>query len=92
MQCVDIECPQSMLLIRRQKYDCRHAFSRQCTQNLKTVHAWHLDVEEHNIGGSFQDSLNRGYPVSAFSNDLHILESTQPMNDASPRQRLVVDD
>jgi hypothetical protein len=81
-----------MLLIRSEKNDCRHAFSRQRTQNLKTVHAGHLDVEEHNIGRPLQNSLDCGYTVSAFSNDLHILESTQPVNDASTRQGLVVDD
>jgi hypothetical protein len=92
MQSMDIECPQNMLLIRRQKNDRRHTFSGQRTQNLKTVQARHVDVEEHNIGRSFQNSLDRGYTVSAFPNDLHVLESTQSMNDAPPRQGLVVDD
>jgi len=92
MQRVHIECPQNMLFIRCQKDNCRQAFSRQCAQHLKTVHSRHLDVKEYNIGRSFQNSLHRGYPISALSYDFDILESTQSVNDATARQGLVVDD
>jgi hypothetical protein len=81
-----------MLLIRCEKNDSGQAFSRQCAQNFKPVHARHLDVKEYHIRRSLQNSIYRGYPVSALANDLHILESTQPVNDASTRQGLVVDD
>jgi hypothetical protein len=61
-------------------------------QNLKPVHARHLDVEEYHVRRSFQNSLYRGYPVTAFSYDLHILELTQPVDDATSRQGLIVND
>jgi hypothetical protein len=81
-----------MLFIRCQKDNCWQALSRQCAQHLKTVHSRHLDVKENHIWRSFQNPFYRRYPISAFSNDLHILESTQPVNDATARQGLVVDD
>jgi hypothetical protein len=81
-----------MLLIRRQKNDCGQAFSRQRPQHFKTVHSGHLDVEEHNIGRSFQNCFYCGLPICAFPNNLDIPEFAQPENDAPTRQGLVVDD
>jgi hypothetical protein len=81
-----------MLLICCQKNDGRQAFNWQCAQDFEAVHAWHLDIEEYNIGRLFQYLLHCGLPVSAFSNYLNIPEFTQPENDATARQGLVVDD
>jgi hypothetical protein len=92
MQRMHIECPQNMLFIRGQKDHCGQAFSRQCAEHLKTVHSRHLDIKEYYIWRSLQNAFYRGYPISAFSDDLHILETTQPVNDAAARQGLVVDD
>src|SRR6185312_7277340 len=92
MQRMNIECPQNMLLIRCQKNDRGQAFSRQRSQHLKTVHSGHLNVEEHNIRRSFQNSLHCRLPISAFPDDLNISEFAKPENDAAARQRLVVDD
>jgi hypothetical protein len=74
MQRVNIECPQNMLLIRCQKNDCGQAFSRQRPQHLEAVHSGHLNVEEHNIRTSFQNSLHCGLPICAFPNNLDIPE------------------
>src|ERR1700677_34238 len=74
MQRMNIECPQNMLLIRCQKNECGQAISRQRPQHLKTVHSGHLDVEEHHIGRSFQNSFHCGMPICAFPNNLDIPE------------------
>jgi len=50
------------------------------------------EIKEDHIRRSFQNPLYRGYPISAFPSDRHILESTQPVSDATARQGLVVND
>src|ERR1700694_1275603 len=92
MQCVEIECPQNVLIMRCEKDDCRYAFNGQRTQNVEPVHARHLDVEEYNIGRSLQNSVYRVSPIPAFSNDINILEPAQHEGHATARQRLVIDD
>lgn len=80
-----------MLIIGSHKNYCGQAFSRQCTQDFKTIHSRHLDIEEDNIGRQCQNTLDRGYSISTFSNDLYKLESAQSVNDAATRQGFIVD-
>jgi hypothetical protein len=51
-----------------------------------------MDVKEYHIRRSFQNPLYCRNPISAFANNLHVLELTQPVNDATTSQRLVVND
>jgi hypothetical protein len=51
-----------------------------------------MDIEEYDIGRSFQNSFYRRLPISTFSDNLNILELPQPENDATARQRFVVYD
>ncbi len=92
MQSVNVECPQYVFLMRRHKNYSRHVLNWQCAQHLESVQTRHLDIEKHNVRRPLQNCLHCGLPISAFSNDLNVLESAQHECDAMTRQWLIVDD
>ena len=92
MQRMNVECPQNVLLISCEENDCRQILFWQGAQNFKPIHPGHMDVEEYNIRRLFQYPLCSRNAISAFANDLNILELTQPVNDTAARQRFVIHD
>jgi hypothetical protein len=67
-----------VLFIGGQKNHIGQVFPGQCPKNVKTIHAGHLDIEEHDIGGQGQDFSHCRRSVPAFSNDLDTFEFAQP--------------
>src|SRR6267154_355670 len=81
-----------MLVMGSDKDDGRQFLRGQNTQHLESIHAWHLHVEEYEVGRKLENLFNRGRAVSAFADDLDIGSSLEAQRHALPRQWLIIDD
>ena len=89
VQSVDLERPQSMLLVGGKKDDGGQMLPRQSPENLKAVHAGHLHIEENNIRRELKNLPDRRRAVSALTNDFDVFELLQPEPDSASCQRLI---
>src|SRR6516164_7458473 len=89
---VRLEGLDGVLVVGGDEHHHRHRFLRQMRQHLETRHAWHLDVEEHQVGLVLLDGGKCFAAVGTLRDDLEVGLVAQPDLDAASREHLVIDD
>src|ERR1700761_3709981 len=76
--------------MRRDENYRRNAFRTSCTQHTKAIHLRHLNVEEQQIGCKLFKSDQCVSPVSALTDDFHVLVRRKQLADTAPGQWFIV--
>ena len=79
------------MFVSRQEDNARQSFLGQRAENLKTVHARHLYIEEDEVGQKLEDLRHRGQTVWAFAHDLDIRALPQSHTNTAAGEWLVID-
>ena len=88
---MNLKRAQGMLFIRGEKDYRRQILLWDSPENLKTVHAGHLHIQENNVRRKGKNFLNCSGAILTLSNNLEIPEPLQPEHDTAPSQGFVVD-
>src|SRR5688572_29345596 len=68
IQSMDVECLESVLIVRGDENDDGHTVLGYSLENVKTPDFRHLDIEEHQVRGGLFDNPESLPPGTAFIN------------------------
>jgi hypothetical protein len=91
VKCVNLERPQSVLIMRRHKNNAWHLFLGDRLNDSEAVHPRHLHIQEDQIRPMFPDRGNRRFRPTRLADHPHIRLLTQKPQNLSPRGRFIVD-
>jgi hypothetical protein len=90
IQCVDLKGTDGILIVCGDKDDGRGRLQR--LDDAETIQTWHLNIQQHQIGGQGLDHLQRLYAVPGLTDDFCGLDLGQQAAQPLPRWRFVVHD
>ena len=89
---MNIKCFQCVLVVRGHENHGRNRMHSDGAKDFEPVDFGHLDIQEHQIGTQFPDSIDRRESVSTFADDDDILFPVQQPAETFSRERLIVHD
>ena len=86
------ECADRVMVVRGHEHDERHFRSGNVAQRFEAIDTGHLHVEEHQVRPLRVHRRDRRRTISILADDVDVGMVAEAQLQATPRQRLVVDD